>query len=111
MIVAQQAFNPADRESDAAQLLIDQRADLLNGKRLIGFMFGPPYGFTTQQIEQFTALYGLYGKLDAQHRIAAQAWRWTPPAGRSPVNLDGAGLRSHHADRTRSDADHSLGGG
>jgi len=87
VIVAQQAINPANPESDAAQLLIDQRADLLNGKRLIGFMFGPPYGFTTQQIERFAALYALYGKLTPNIDAAVEALAAQTLPGRSPVSM------------------------
>ncbi len=91
VIVAQQAISPADPESDAAQLLIDQRADLLNGKQLVGFMFGPPYGFTTQQIERFTALYALYGKLAPNIDAAVQALDQQTFPGRSPVNIPALG--------------------
>jgi len=87
VLVAQQAINPAAPESDAAQLLIDQRADLLTGKRLIGFMFGPPHGFTTPQIEKFTALYGLYGKLEPNITAAMSALEAATLPGHSPVNL------------------------
>ncbi len=91
VIVAQQAISPAAPESDAAQLLIDQRADLLNGKRLIGFMFGPPYGFTTQQIERFTALYALYGKLAPNIDAAVQALDAQTLPGHSPVSIPALG--------------------
>jgi beta-N-acetylhexosaminidase len=91
VIVAQQAISPAAPESDAAQLLIDQRADLLNGKQLIGFMFGPPYGFTTQQIERFTALYALYGKLAPNIDAAVQALDEQTVPGYSPVNIPALG--------------------
>ena len=80
-------------------LLIDQRADLLNGKRLIGFMFGPPYGFTTQQIERFTALYALYGKLAPNIDAAVQALDERHAAGPFASKHTCAGLRSHRADR------------
>ena len=91
VIVAQQAISPAAPESDAAQLLIDQRADLLNGKRLVGFMFGPPYGFTTQQIERFTALYALYGKLAPNIDAAVQALDEQTLPGHSPVSIPALG--------------------
>jgi beta-N-acetylhexosaminidase len=87
VLVAQQAISPAAPESDAAQLLIDQRADLLSGKQLVGFMFGPPYGFSRQQIERFTALYALYGKLAPNIDVAAQALAETTLPGRSPVSI------------------------
>jgi hypothetical protein len=87
VIVAQQAFSPDVPQSDAAQVLIDQRPDLLAGKRLIGFMFGPPYGFTTQQIEQFTALYALYGKLEPNIDAAVLALEAVTLPGHSPVSL------------------------
>jgi hypothetical protein len=67
--------------------LIDQRADLLSGKRLIGFMFGPPYGFTSQQIEQFTALYALYGKLEPNIVAAVLALDAATLPGHPPVNI------------------------
>ena len=92
IVVAQQALTPAYRDADAVQLLLDQRADLVAGKRLIGFLFGPPYGFTTQQIAQFTALYALYGKLSPNIEVAVQALAGErPPSGRSPVNLTALG--------------------
>jgi beta-N-acetylhexosaminidase len=87
VIVAQQAISPAAPESDAAQLLIDRRADLLIGKQLIGFMFGPPYGFTAQQIQRFTALYALYGKLSPNVAAAVQSLDASTLPGRSPVNM------------------------
>jgi beta-N-acetylhexosaminidase len=91
VIIAQQTLSPAAPESDAAQLLIDQRADLLNDKRLIGFMFGPPYGFTPQQLERFTALYGLYGKLAPNIDAAVQALDAQTLPGHSPVNIPALG--------------------
>ena len=91
VIVAQQAISAAAPESDAAQLLIDQRADLLNGKRLVGFMFGPPYGFTTQQLERFTALYALYGKLAPNIDAAVQALDKQTLPGHSPVSIPALG--------------------
>ncbi len=91
VIIAQQAIDPTTPQSDAAQLLIEQRADLLNGKRLIGFMFGPPYGFTTQQIERFTALYALYGKLAPNVDAAVQALAAETLPGRSPVSIPALG--------------------
>jgi len=92
VVIAQQALNPAYRESDAVQLLLDQRADLLAGKRVIGFLFGPPYGFTAQQIARFTTLYALYGKQAPNIEVAARALAGErPPAGRSPVNLTALG--------------------
>ena len=87
VFVAQQAISPAAPESDAAQLLLDRRADLLSGRRLIGFMFGPPYGFTTQQIQRFTALYALYGKLPPNVEAAVQSLDASTLPGRSPVNM------------------------
>ncbi len=92
IVVAQQAFTPAYRDADVVQLLFDQRADLLAGKRVIGFLFGPPYGFTEPQIKRFTALYALYGKQSPNIEVAAQALAGErPPAGRSPVNLTAQG--------------------
>jgi beta-N-acetylhexosaminidase len=92
IVIAQQAITPESRNADAVQLLLDQRADLLTGKRVIGFLFGPPYGYTRQQIERFTALYALYGKLAPNIEVAAQALAGErPPAGRSPVNLTALG--------------------
>jgi hypothetical protein len=86
VIVAQQAISPAVPESDAAQLLIDRRADLLNGKRSSGPRLAA-YGFTTQQIQQFTALYALYGKLPPNVEVAVQSLDAPTLPGRSPVNM------------------------
>jgi beta-N-acetylhexosaminidase len=91
VIIAQQAISPDEPDSDAVQLLIDQRADLLNGKRLIGFMFGPPYGFTASQIQRFTALYALYGKLAPNITAAVQALDLQSLPGHSPVSIAALG--------------------
>jgi hypothetical protein len=83
-----QSIDPAYPSSNAAQLLLDERPDLLTGKRVIGFMFGPPHGLTTPQIGQFTALYALYGKLAPAVQAAIQVLPGEQvPPGRSPVNL------------------------
>ncbi len=91
VIVAQQAIDPTVPQSDAVQLLIEQRAELLNGKQLIGFMFGPPYGFTSQQIKRFSALYALYGKLAPNIDAAVQALGVETLPGHSPVSIPALG--------------------
>lgn len=92
VVVAQQAIDPAYRESDAVQLLLDQHSELLTGKRVVGFLFGPPYGFTALQMARFSALYALYGKLAPNIEVAARALAGErPPAGRSPMNLTALG--------------------
>jgi beta-N-acetylhexosaminidase len=88
VVLAMQSLDSAYQASDAAQLLLDQRRDLLTDKRVIGFMFGPPYGLTLQQMAGFTALYALYGKLAPNIEVAVQSLTSEQvPQGRSPVNL------------------------
>ena len=92
IILAQQALNTTAREADAAQLLLDQRADLLAGKRVIGFMFGPPQGMTAQQLSRTDAWYVLYGKLTPNIEAAMQVLSGEQvPPGQSPVNLSDFG--------------------
>ena len=88
VILAQQALTPAAPEGSAAQLLLDQRPDLLAGKRVIGLMFGPPQGLTEQQLLRTTAWYVLYGKLAPNIEAAMQALSGAQaPPGQLPVNL------------------------
>ncbi len=88
VVLAMQSLDPSYPAADAAQLLLNLRPDLLENKRVTGFMFGAPQGLTADEIKRFTTLYGLYGKLRPNVDVAAQALAGEQaPTGRAPISL------------------------
>jgi hypothetical protein len=77
VVVAMQTIDAAVPASDAARQLLALRPDLLNGKRVIGLVFGPPHSLTAAELARFTAVYALYGK-----RRPLSKWPCAPPAAR-----------------------------
>lgn len=88
VVLAMQAIDPRVPASDAAQLLLGQRADLLAGKRVVGLIFGPPQGYSALEMSRFSALLALYDKTPSAVEAAV---RWlgadTAPPGKSPISL------------------------
>ncbi len=92
VVLAMQGIDPAYPASDAAQLLLDLRPNLVENKHLIGFMFGPPYGLSATEMGRFTALYSLYGKLRPNVDAALRALTGeSVPPGRAPVSISALG--------------------
>ena len=89
IVLGMQSIDPNVASSEAARQLLALKPNLVTGKRLIGFLFGPPVGLTAGEISRFTALYALYGKTPVLVDVAARALSGAvKPTGRSPVNLE-----------------------
>ncbi|HZY41697.1 MAG TPA: hypothetical protein VFF59_06825, partial [Anaerolineae bacterium] len=92
VVVAMQALDPAVPASDAVQQLLALRPDLLNGKRVIGLLFGPPQGLTADELARFTTVYALYGKTPPFVEVAVRALAGeAAPTGHPPVSVPALG--------------------
>nr|MBP7687153.1 hypothetical protein [Thermoflexales bacterium] len=88
VVLALQSIDGNVSASDAARLLLAQRPDLLNGKRVIGLVFGPPNSLTAAELARFTAVYGLYGKTPPFVEVAVRALAGDAvPNGRLPISV------------------------
>ena len=88
VVLAMQTIEPGVPASDAARQLLALRPDLLNGKRVIGLVFGPPPTLTTAELLRFTAVYVLYGKTPPFAEVAARALAGeAAPNGRPPISV------------------------
>jgi len=78
--------------SDALQLLLAQRPDLLADKSAVVFAMDVPYVLDSTDISKVDALYGLYGHTDAFVDTAARIlFQEVVPTGSSPVSIPGVG--------------------
>ncbi|MCJ7512444.1 MAG: hypothetical protein MUO23_05685 [Anaerolineales bacterium] len=78
--------------SDALQLMLDRRPDLLGGKRAVVFAMDVPFDLDSTDISKIDALYGLYGHTPAFVDTAARLlFQEVAPTGRSPVSIPGVG--------------------
>ncbi|MBI5565310.1 MAG: hypothetical protein HY870_10455, partial [Chloroflexi bacterium] len=88
VVMAMQTIDAAVPASDAARQLLALRPDLLNGKRVIGLVFGPPQSLTAAELSRFTAVYALYGKTPPFVEVAARALAGdAAPNGRLPISV------------------------
>jgi beta-N-acetylhexosaminidase len=82
--------DPSVESSNALELFLDQRPDVLRGSRAIVFAHSAPYFLDASQISQLTAYYGVYSKMDAFVDASVRAlFQEASLRGRSPVNIDG----------------------
>ncbi len=92
IVFAMQSLDPNVPFADAVRELIARRPDLLTGKRVVGFIFGPPQGYTLSEMSRFTALYAEYSKTRAFIDVAVRALSGEATLrGRSPINLEALG--------------------
>lgn len=78
--------------SDALKRILDERPDLIRGKRLIVFAFDAPYYLDSTEVAQLTAYYGLYSKTPAALQVAARIlFQELAPAGASPISIPAVG--------------------
>lgn len=74
--------------SNALKLLLDQRPDLLQNKRIIVFAYDVPYDVDATDISKIDAYYGLYSRSASFVEIAARIlFQELTPIGSSPVSI------------------------
>jgi beta-N-acetylhexosaminidase len=91
---------PDQPQSDALKLFLRERAESLQGKKLVVLAFNAPYYLDTTEVSKLTAYYGLYSKmpsfLDAAVRLLFQEFQ---PRGSLPVDVDAVGYQIIEATR------------
>ncbi len=77
-----------DYGSNALKLLLDQRPDLVQSKRIIVFAHDVPYDVDATDISKIDAYYGLYARSASFVEIAARIlFQELTPSGSSPVSI------------------------
>lgn len=88
IILGHQNLQPDIAQSDAARLLLRTRPDLIEGKNVVLFSFGPPYEWTADDLSRLTAAYTLYSIHMPFVEAAVRALLGElDPLGASPVNI------------------------
>ncbi len=78
--------------SQALRQLLDQRPDLIQGKRLIVFALSEPYALDATDISKLSAYYALYSRSSSFIEIAARIlFHEIQPVGHLPVSVPGIG--------------------
>lgn len=76
--------------SQALRLFLDQRPDLIQGKRLIVFALSEPYALDATDISKLSAYYALYSRSSSFIEIAARIlFHEIQPTGHLPVSVPG----------------------
>ncbi len=92
LIFLVQRPSPEAFGSDALQLLLARRPDLLADKSAVVFAMDVPYVLDSTDISKIDAMYGLYGHTDAFVDTAARIlFQEVVPTGSSPVSIPGVG--------------------
>jgi beta-N-acetylhexosaminidase len=88
IILGHQNLQPDIAQSDAARLLLRTRPDLLEGKNVVLFLFGPPYEWTADDLSRLTEAYVMYSIHPPFVEAAVRALLGeSQPPGASPVNV------------------------
>ncbi len=78
--------------SQALRLFLDERPDLLQGKRVIVFALSEPYALDATDISKLSAYYALYSRSSSFIEIAARIlFHEIQPTGHLPVSVPGIG--------------------
>lgn len=78
--------------SQALRQFLDQRPDLIQGKRLIVFAMSEPYALDATDISKLSAYYALYSRSSSFIAIAARIlFHEVQPMGHLPVSVPGIG--------------------
>jgi len=85
-------LNTNDPSTLAMRRLLDERPDLLQGKRIIGFAMNAPYFLGTTDLSKLSAYYSLYSHSPESIEVAARLlFQEIQPAGNLPVSMPGIG--------------------
>ncbi len=92
VVFAMDSVSSDNPVSQALRQFLDQRPDLLQGKRLIVFSLSEPYALDATDISKLSAYYALYSRSSSFIEIAARIlFHEIQPAGHLPVSVPGIG--------------------
>jgi beta-N-acetylhexosaminidase len=84
--------NPAVAASDALNLFLERRPDIVRNAQVIVYAFSEPYYLDTTEISRLSAYFAAYSHSDAFIDAAVRAlFLEAPLAGRPPVSIEGTG--------------------
>ena len=91
IIFAMLDYNPRRYpQSDAVQMMLERRPDLLRGKKVVALAFNAPYYLDSTEISKLTAYYGIYSKTEPFIEAAVRAlFQEFTPTGAPPVSVEG----------------------
>ncbi len=88
IVVSMQDINPSNPSSSVLPLLLNERPDLIQGKRIIVFAFNAPYFLDATDISKLTAYYGIYNRTPQALEVAARLlFQEILPEGDLPVSV------------------------
>ncbi|MGD2050258.1 MAG: hypothetical protein PVH03_12200, partial [Chloroflexota bacterium] len=77
-------------DSDALNLFLKERPDIVRNANIVVLAFNAPYYLDATEISSLSTYYGLYSKIDPFVDAAVRAlFQESPLSGRSPVNIEG----------------------
>ena len=92
IVFSMQDINPSIPSSSALPLLLNERPDLVQGKRVIVFAFNAPYFLDATDISKLTAYYGVYNRTPQAVEVAARLlFQEILPEGNLPISVPEVG--------------------
>ncbi len=99
--------DPSYQSSDALELFLEQRPDIVRNARVIVFAYNAPFYLDTTEISKITAYYGIYSKVDPFVDASVRTlFQESPLLGRPPVNIEG--IRYDLFEVTKPDPDQVI---
>jgi beta-N-acetylhexosaminidase len=77
--------------AETVRRFLRERQDLMLGKNLVLFAFGPPYYFDATDLSRLTAYFAMYSKQPEFFDVAAESFSMNEAGGASPVSIAGSG--------------------
>ena len=88
IVFSLQDITPAIPSSSVLPLLLNERPDLIQGKRVIVFAFNAPYFLDATDISKLTAYYGIYNRTPQAVEVAARLlFQEILPEGSLPISV------------------------
>ena len=85
-------INPSIPSSSVVPMLLNERPDLVQGKRIIVFAFNAPYFLDATDISKLTAYYGIYNRTPQAVEVAARLlFQEILPEGSLPISVPEVG--------------------
>ncbi len=88
IIFAALDVNPAEPASDALNLFLAQRPDIVSDSNIVVLNFSTPYHLDTTELSKLSASFAVYSKIEVAVEAAVQAlFQESPVAGAPPISL------------------------